>query len=232
MSDRRMDLVGVAFGRLTVIALAAAFVRGVHDARWLCRCACGTEKQIAQGVLRGGRARSCGCLRREVSRARATVNHRTHGLSKAQEYRAWINMKLRVMSPDDISYERYKRRGITIYEPWLTSFELFFAEIGPVPTGATERLTVDRIDNDRGYEPGNLRWATYTTQANNRSTSVYHEVGGRKMPVKQIAREYGFALATINSRLRLGWPIERCVAVPVKKQKNNARVEGESCATA
>lgn len=110
--------------------------------------------------LRSGHIKSCGCLRVEV-----TGNYsRTHGMTGTPEHRSWKHAKERCFNPDDASYENYGGRGITMCQEWAESFEAFYAHIGPKPKG----LTLDRIDNERGYEPGNVRWATYSQQSYNR----------------------------------------------------------------
>lgn len=90
------------------------------------------------------------------------------GGSRNVEYRAWVNMKFRCLSPKCEFYDRYGGRGIRVYEPWLTDFEAFFEHVGPRPT---PRHSLDRIDNAGHYEPGNVRWATYEEQNRNRRIS-------------------------------------------------------------
>src|SRR5579859_6236686 len=84
------------------------------------------------------------------------------------EYMAWQHMKNRCLNPRDPKFHRYGGRGITVHAPWVSSFSLFSDHIGPRPT---EKHTLDRIDVNRGYEPGNVRWATQKTQQNNRTNT-------------------------------------------------------------
>lgn len=218
------DLAGSIVGRLTVIRLASG--NTAMNARWIARCSCGTEKEFSYFSLAYGRSKSCGCLRKEVSSERA----RKHGMARTKEWTAWLNMKQRVTNPKDISYARYKARGITIFEPWINSFEEFFAEIGPAPSSVGgERFSVYRINNDLGYEPGNVRWASHRTQANNRSNNVVFEIGGDRLTARQISDQYGIPHATLLNRLRLGWPIDRCVSQPIRAQRNNIKIKGAAC---
>ncbi|MDB4997093.1 MAG: hypothetical protein JWM74_4525 [Myxococcaceae bacterium] len=157
-----VDLTGMTFGRWTVGPRADLPGR----IRYLCTCACGVGGAVMAQSLRNGDSQSCGCLKREllgnVSRARTT-----HAASRkgqwTPEYSTWAHMHDRVKSDQDGTREYYKDRGIAVCERWK-SFENFLADMGPRPPG----LTIDRIDNDRGYEPGNCRWATWAQQCANR----------------------------------------------------------------
>lgn len=157
MNKRRIDLTGRTFGRL--VALHAVPGKRL---RWLCLCNCGVEKLIEGSSLRSGRTESCGCLHVEVS-AEAS---RTHGLRKTPTYFAWVNMRNRCERSTNEHYDRYGGRGIVVCERWK-KFENFLADMGLKPAG----LTLDRVNNDGNYEPGNVQWASRSEQAQNRSSS-------------------------------------------------------------
>ena len=136
---------------------------------WRCLCACGAEHVVPAARLRAGATKSCGCLHREQSAARAVARNRTHGYAVGgngtKEYRAWTAAKARCFNPRGKDYKDYGGRGITMAPEWIDDFPAFLAHIGPAPD---QRLSLDRIDNNRGYVPENVRWASWVQQRNNR----------------------------------------------------------------
>jgi hypothetical protein len=162
--SKRIDLVGKRFGRWKVVAFHTERRRWGNSvtACWLCRCNCGVERVVAGSELRRGRSRSCGCLQREAARKHNT----THGMSKTPIYRRWCGILRRCLDPNHPAYDYYGGRDvpITVCE-YYRDFTNFFADMGDAPS---DGLSIDRIDNDRGYEPGNLQWATASEQIRNR----------------------------------------------------------------
>lgn len=151
--------IGQRFERLTVVERSGSSSSG--EARWLCLCDCGNTSTTSASNLRRGNTKSCGCLQREQMAARS----RKHGGTGTVEYIAWNAMVQRCTRESHPAYKNYGGRGITVCAQWRHDFSAFLAHIGPRPS---RNHSLDRIDNGRGYEPGNVRWATLSTQASNR----------------------------------------------------------------
>ena len=161
---KRLDLTGQRFGRLTVVRLHA--MKG-YEAIWECRCECGTLCYPTRHNLRAGNHASCGCLRRELG-AQKTL---THGASRrgrhSPEYRTWSSAKARCFNQRNKRFTEYGGRGITMCDRWVDDFQAFLDDMGPRPHGHS----LDRINVDGNYEPGNCRWATSLDQARNKTTT-------------------------------------------------------------
>lgn len=157
-SPRFIDESGKTYGRLTVcIAVSGEF----SGRQWLCKCSCGGSIVVRGPHLRNGNTVSCGC-----KSAEELANHRTtHGLSDLPEYHVWESALDRCRNPNNRQYGDYGGRGIRMFDQWRNDFAAFYAHVGPRPS---EQHTLERINNDAGYEPGNLKWADRVEQNNNR----------------------------------------------------------------
>jgi hypothetical protein len=163
-----IDLTGQRFGRLAILDRVDPLRRS-REAWWQCRCDCGNTKITTSRYLRTGITTSCGCLVNEL-RAGLAYRNTTHGEAGnlTPEYRAWTGMKDRCYNPNSMKYHLYGGRGIRVYEGWRRSFETFLADVGRRPSADH---SLDRFpDGDGNYEPGNVRWATYSEQNSNRRT--------------------------------------------------------------
>lgn len=161
---------GERFGRLVVVREAAPHVPNGH---WQaeCRCDCGQMMTAGIGDLRRGNTKSCGCLQADVRRVNGALTV-DHGLWSHPLYKTWSSMIRRCTNSQDKSYSNYGGRGISVYPDWLNGPTMFISwiedNLGARPNG----MSLDRINNDGDYEPGNIRWATAMQQRHNRRDSV------------------------------------------------------------
>lgn len=171
--EHKDNIIGQKFSRLTVVAYAPDYISpcGKHWTNCICRCDCGKNIVVRASSLRSGLTKSCGCLNRE----KAGSNLRKHGLSHRDPlYTVWKGMRERCTNPKQPHWRRYGGRGIRVCEEWndFTAFRAWALENGWRP-----RLTIDRIDNDRGYSPDNCRVVTF--KENNDHRGHYRDAKGR-----------------------------------------------------
>lgn len=158
---RLVDIAGLKFGRLLVIKRDGFhnFPSGQKRPLWLCRCDCGKEVKVLARNLITGNTTSCGCL--------ALETRTTHNKWGTRVYRSWDHMIQRCTNPNSTGYEYWGGRGITVYEEWK-SFDKFYEYVSKLPHCGEEGRSIDRINNDGNYEPGNVRWATKSEQNANK----------------------------------------------------------------
>ena len=161
---KAIDLTNQRFGRLVVLRRADC---ANGHARWHCQCDCGGQTVVESYPLRRAKVVSCGCANRD----RVASLNLSHGEASQEtpEYRAWASMLSRCTNPSHKSFANYGGRGIGACRRWLESYRAFLEDMGRRPT---PKHSIDRINNDGDYEPGNCRWATATTQQNNRRNTL------------------------------------------------------------
>ena len=188
-----IELTQTKFGRLEFIGEVVKGASG-KPRTGLWRCECGAEKRIAITRVVNGYVASCGCLNQERTREANTK----HGMRHSPEYSSWLSMKARCLDPDNKDYPRWGGRGVKICPAWVDSFEAFHADMGTRPAGKT----LDRIDADGDYEPGNCRWATPREQSRNRRDLVVVNTPIGTMALVDYAASIGISKGAAHLRLR------------------------------
>ncbi len=200
-----IDLSGKRFGRLLVISEAdkRRLPCGQSLRWWHCVCDCGTNTEVQGRMLRDGLTQSCGCLHNELVGAMM----RTHGLSKTRTYSIWEGMIKRCTNPNRDEYSRYGPLGVC---DEFRTFEGFYAHVGEAPDG----LSIERIDNTKGYLVGNVKWATYTEQGRNKLNNRLMTFRGETRCQAEWCQLLGLRPGMVNNRLRYGWTDEAALATP------------------
>lgn len=212
---------GDRYGRLVVLGYVRDdWTKGGGQRRpvYRFRCDCGVEVDTRIYSVRSGNTQSCGC-QMHLSRPRhgACV-----GGKLTPEWRAWRDMNTRATNPNISHARNYTERGIGVAAEWAyggdgKGFERFLAHVGAKPT---PRHSLDRINNDGNYEPGNVRWATPHEQASNRSDNVYVLIDGKRMCLTEASRQAGIKFSIVQQRIsKLGWPLDRALSVPPRPDR-------------
>ena len=198
--------VGDRFHRLVVVRE----VTGRGRREWECKCDCGgIVPRVGKSNLVRGTTGSCGCRQRENASRSSKQLHTRHGQRHTREYAAWHSMKDRCFNKNSNAFKDYGLRGITVTQPWVESFEAFFAEVGRRPS---PRHTLGRIDNNGNYEPGNVRWETMSEQARNRRSSRHITCNGVTRLLVEWSQATGLKRNTITRRIDVyGWSVARAL---------------------
>lgn len=212
------DITGQRFGRL--IALGPVNRKPIT---WLCVCDCGNTPTVSTGSLRNGGTLSCGCYRSD----RCATVFTKHGLSRSPIQGIWRKIIRRCTSEKDKSYERYGGRGITICPEWQKDFLAFYSHVSQLEHFGVDGYSLDRIDNNSGYCPGNVRWATRSEQQRNRRNNHLVTFNGETKTVAGWAADLGLLRITLWTRLKRGWPHERALTALVNEQKKEDDEDGQ-----
>lgn len=196
MKNVKNDLTGRRFGRLSVIGVDD---RGTRKTYFWCECDCGTVKSIRGDGLLSGRIVSCGCKKREQDRINLEANHK-HKMSHTRPYEIWQGIKGRCYNKNDARYSRYGGRGITVCEEWREDFSAFYK--WALANGYRDDLTIDRIDNNKGYSPDNCRWADQETQSRNRASNVKIRIGNATKTLVEWCEIFDLNYKTVYARYR------------------------------
>jgi hypothetical protein len=164
---------------------------------WECLCACGIVCSYKATLVRTNKIVSC----RKCSIKRTAEKNKTHGMRHTKEYRTWIAIKNRCLTVSSKDFKRYGGKGLEIEKDWIDSFESFYNHIGQCPS---QKHSIDRIDNSKGYLKGNVRWATTQEQARNKSESVFVTDGSDVFHINEVAVKLGITRGAAHLRLKRG----------------------------
>lgn len=182
----RKDLTGQLFGQLKVIAMADRTSAG--KVQWMCQCSCGVHLKVRHDYLlhTNSPKTHCGCKNKGPS-----VLH-------PLEYGVWFMMNVRCTDPEHVSYKHYGGRGIKVCDRWK-DFYKFLEDMGP---RKSRQLTLERVNNEKGYEPDNCIWAPRKDQGRNRRGSLFlpHPHTGLKVPAAEVAEFLGVSYQTMRAR--------------------------------
>lgn len=212
--------IGDSFGRLIVVTRLPRLP--YEDLFWRCSCSCGKMTIVVDQSLKSGGTKSCGCLRVEVTQERTTTHGHTSKLrsktGSTPEYEAWKQMIGRCYGTYTASYKTHGARGIRVCDDWRHSFGAFLIYMGLKPS---PELTLERINNNGNYEPGNVKWATKKEQARNRRTNRLITVNGVTKCLQEWSEDSGVSHTLILYRLRAGWGEEELLTAPDLRRKRH-----------
>lgn len=182
---------GEKYNRLTALEFLGTSKN--YQKEWLWKCECGNECRAMAGTVRAGNTKSCGCLN--------VQNKIKHGHYGTLTYTSWLAMKARCYRSNHVHYSKYGGRGIVVCDRWRNSFEAFLEDMGERPT---VQHTIDRIDSNGSYEPGNCRWATKKEQAQNRKSNVFVTLNGEVITASDCKTILGISDYKLSYWLRKG----------------------------
>jgi len=191
---------GYRVGSMTLIDIAKKVSYKGNVWRVLCDCGMESEKQVSDFW----KLQSCSYV------CPLHKTGRVYPLGSRKEYIAWKDILRRCIDSGHPSYENYGGRGITVCEEWVGNFHAFYEHVGAAPA----RHSIDRIDNNKGYEPGNVRWATTKIQCNNRRNTVYITANGQTKSLAEWAEQLGVVYSKLFYRYQHGWTHEDIVNRP------------------
>lgn len=196
-ASRHTVSVGAVFGRLTAISLGTG-------KRWHCVCECGNTTLTSAQNLNSGKAKSCGCLAREIVSKKST----THGASDTRAHNTWSGIIQRCTNQNGKQWADYGGRGITVCDEWR-DFANFLRDMGQPPGG----FSIERLDNNAGYNKANCIWADKKTQQRNRRVNRLVTINGDTRCVAAWAEVLNVDIILVGSRLQRGWSEHRALGL-------------------
>ena len=206
------DLTGQKFGRLVVLRFVGKDKWG--QSRWSCVCNCGVEKIVRGNSLKSGATKSCGCLQKEKLIKRLTKHGHSTRTTMSKTYSAWHSIIQRCTNANNMGYQDYGGRGITVCKRWM-KFENFLEDMGEPPSA---KHSIDRIDNDGNYCKSNCRWATSKQNSRNTRRNRLITYDNKTQCIADWADEFNINYNTLYARIfTYNWTIEKALTTPVRK---------------
>lgn len=204
------EMIGYRKGTLTVISFDS-----IRNGRsyWKVQCDCGVIKTMRVDGMHS--YSTCDKCKAEKQRQRML----THGETKTSLYSTWRGIKARCYRNKSKGYKNYGGRGITMFDEWNKSYEAFRNYVSHLENYGVEGYTIDRIDVNGDYVPGNIRWADSETQANNKRVNHLLELNGEILNAKQWSKRLGIKYSTLMNRIKMGWSDEDVLTRPIEKHK-------------
>lgn len=202
--------IGDVFGRLVVVASAGVkeSPNGIRRRAYRCMCSCGREIVATGTLLKSGGVKSCGCWRRD----RMKTLNRKHGGYGTRLYMCWIDMRRRCSGYRVACAKNYTGRGITVCKAWQ-QWETF--RDWAMEHGYADDLTIDRIDNNKGYSPSNCRWVITSQQNNNQQRTRWVDTPEGRMSLADAVRKFSpVCYSTVSARVRHGWDWWKAITAP------------------
>lgn len=194
------NLIGMRFGKLTVLKRVENTKSG--KAQWLCQCDCGKSTVVPTYRLTMAETSSCGCKKHETK-------NRIHGMKGTRIYSIWCDIKKRCNNPNSKNYKNYGAKGITVCQEWCNDFVAFYE--WSMKNGYSDRLTIDRINNKKGYSPDNCRWITFLEQQNNKLNNIVIDYNGESDTLPNWCRKYKKPYKRVYNRLSKGLSFEEAM---------------------
>jgi len=227
-----VDKTGMTVGRLTVIRRAQDHIdkKGHHKIMWECQCSCGNVVNVRSDSLTIEHTSSCGCYHKE--RASDAASKRVINVSFTKDElrirNIWQLMKYRCENENSPAYDNYGGRGIKVCESWsneLDGYENF--KSWSLSNGYCHNLTIDRIDNDKSYEPTNCRWISASEQNSNKRNNRMIEYNGEIHTLSEWSRIYNIPMKTLHARIvSRGWNLQKAFNKPVRAANHTNKIDG------
>lgn len=200
------DYIGKSYEKLTIVEWLGRDNWGGQIVK--CQCECGNYIETSLQGIKSGHAKSCGCYQRLLASKRLYKHGKTHN----DIYNVWAAMIRRCTNPNVKEANNYIGRGISVCSDWRNDFQKFYDYVRKLPHYKEDGYSLDRIDNNGNYEPGNVKWSTKEEQANNRRSNHFIIHNGKTQSISQWARELGMNQSTLYMRLnKYEWDIEKAL---------------------